>query len=529
MAHKLSQSVKNQSNKGRKSPHFRSFVAVPLLALVATTGFTLPTIAGAVDNETDGSETVVSEELQPSTEATEPTSDDPQDPEPAPVGASAEEVTESDPTLSSLNSSLSSNPEEDEGAAVNNENAVRGNEEESEEESESTRDDTRAMQVSCAPGSVYAINGTTGVITGYGNASGTLSLPTEATATSNTHRRVDMNSLAVAKDGKVYAIVRHYVYRQDISNPNDYYVAYKYDGTNWTAITDRIVTEQTESVIAGAVSPIENQYMWGYYQNVSRTLARFYIHRSINGVNTLVGYINVSRADDNNGDMAFDGQGNLTVVRGYGNHVDLFMIDKDELANANGGRLNTTKAISGQEIEITNVNGAAYDADGNIWIGNYQGMYKYDPRLETFVNGNNGQPLYVSTPNSYDLASCISPPTLEIRKALPKGRFNENTGGSQSEQFRLVIRYYKDLEDPNTEYDYAVGMTRGDGTDVAGGVVATVVKPGQRYKFTESVLEQLWDDNNEPISTYNPKGVTINDFTSTWECTYSDGSPLPHS
>ncbi|WP_171006987.1 SpaA isopeptide-forming pilin-related protein [Brevibacterium sp. 2SA] len=117
-----------------------------------------------------------------------------------------------------------------------------------------------------------------------------------------------------------------------------------------------------------------------------------------------------------NGDIAFDSQGNLFIVRGVGSTATVFSVTNDALAAARGGNIQASASGSIQTSNA-NVNGIAFDANGKVYLGGANEIWSYDmPQFTT--------PSRFSTAGgTTDLASCSSPATITLEKDV-RGRVN---------------------------------------------------------------------------------------------------------
>ncbi|WP_175954636.1 prealbumin-like fold domain-containing protein [Schaalia sp. Marseille-Q2122] len=243
-----------------------------------------------------------------------------------------------------------------------------------------------------------------------------------------------MNALGIGANAEDIYAIRHYEYRYDpYAELGEWdYVIYKYDhGANrWVRQTARTQSGLNVPYIAGAVQLNTGMFYFGTYDapgnvNTVRQL-RFRLYRfdPRNGSTQYLGSFATGRQlaagepynSAANGDMAFDDQGNLFVVRSgtrsYGSSIketSIHSITADALARANGGNIPASSTAPIRTDE--SVNGIAFDAHGRLYLGDATTVRQHDPidyeNLGVFKSGLTG---------SRDLASCASPATFRLRK-----------------------------------------------------------------------------------------------------------------
>lgn len=169
------------------------------------------------------------------------------------------------------------------------------------------------------------------------------------------------------------------------------------------------------SLVAGAVD-LASQSGRFYFGGFTSNGQQFKIYRYNPAANTFEykGYVDTSTGagSTNNGDIAFDSQGNLFIVRGSGRTTTIFSVTNDALAAAGGGKINASGSRG--VTTIGSVNGVAFDSQGKAYLGNSNTVASYD-----MPNWSN--PKTVTTgANSTDLASCSSPATITLEKDVKK-------------------------------------------------------------------------------------------------------------
>ncbi|SMY05233.1 LPXTG-motif cell wall anchor domain-containing protein [Brevibacterium aurantiacum] len=244
------------------------------------------------------------------------------------------------------------------------------------------------------------------------------------------------------------------------------------------------------SLVAGAVD-LASQSGRFYFGGFTSNGQQFKIYRYNPAANTFEykGYVDTSTGagSTNNGDIAFDSQGNLFIVRGSGTTTTIFSVTNDALAAAGGGKINASGSRG--VTTIGSVNGVAFDSQGKAYLGNSKTVASYD-----MPNWSN--PTTVTTgANSTDLASCSSPATITLEKDVKK---RVATG----DQFGLSL----------SQGGTVLGSTTTEGTNT--GVQSQRVGPlpvarGTAIRFAETAA-----------------GTTdLNKYASSYSCT-ADGTPI---
>lgn len=294
----------------------------------------------------------------------------------------------------------------------------------SEESSSAPEPFARAATLTCEPDSFYSIQG-----------GGSLRSVTGGTVTSV---GVDFgsgnywNGLGIAGNGVVWAIQRS----GDQDNNSRTATIYRYNPA--TGTVTRVVPNSFETSgnnIAGAVNLHTGDYYFGGWRTLgwgNNTTRTFYLYKVAAGASqvTTVGWFNdISTAGSANGDMAFDANGNLYVVRS-GTSTVIFTVTQATLAGANGNQLQrtATEPQSGNNM-LTNVNGIAFRSDGNIVLGNDTSAAAYNPTTWSRIGNSN---ITTQLGQSTDLASCTSPATFTLKKDISGRKYD-------ADQFKLTL------------------------------------------------------------------------------------------
>lgn len=345
------------------------------------------------------------------------------------------------------------------------------------------------------------------------------------------------NGLGIAPDGTVYAQGRFYR-----ANSARWVEVYRLrpGATSWESLgTLRYPIGDTTYWVAGGVDPTTGIYYFGKYKQSGwhywpayneyipkEIKLEFELYKfdpnnpGIRRVATVIPTETITVPDNIrfvedywfliNGDLAFDALGNLYIMNGHNLGTDFWTITADHLATASGtietdsmiqNRVNPY-AVSTQFMK--SINGIAFNIDGRLSLSTLTHHYKYNLTTGSFIDmgqtnppGTNGAS--ITERNHVDLASCTTPPTLEVRKELAGPRYN-------NEQFRLSIS-----RPDGSEYTVPKD-TEGTGRNVIGNVTATVIS-GETYGFGEEIVG-------------NPQ-ITSDAYRTTWECRDKNGYDLP--
>ncbi|MGO3023238.1 MAG: SpaA isopeptide-forming pilin-related protein [Brevibacterium sp.] len=187
-----------------------------------------------------------------------------------------------------------------------------------------------------------------------------------------------------------------------------------------------------------------------------------------------------------NGDIAFDTDGNLFIIRGSGSTTTVFSVTAANLANASGGAIPAAKSAG--FITNPNVNGVAFDAAGKAYLGTGDTITSYD-----MPNWSNKQSFASGTLSSTDLASCSSPATITLQKDVQGGR------AKADDQFGLS------LKQGGTELGTAT--TTGSATGIQEEIVGPLpAKRGAVISFSETA----------------ENGAVLGDYASSFACRVDD-------
>ncbi len=190
-----------------------------------------------------------------------------------------------------------------------------------------------------------------------------------------------------------------------------------------------------------------------------------------------------------NGDMAFDAAGNLFVVTNGvvngTNRTGIFSVKKADLdaarATAGSGEIPAQVTRPGSFGLSGQVNGLAFNSDGQVWVGSANGVWQGDPSNWTSSTGG-AKGWEYSAGWVTDLASCSSPPTLQLIKDVTD-RY------ADGDQFHLIIE--------RSGQTYAENTTTGDANGIQPDSVGPVpVMAGQQYTIRETDADYVDEDGN---------------------------------
>lgn len=339
------------------------------------------------------------------------------------------------------------------------------------------------VSITCEPGVVYSVSqaGQMREISGGSPKN----VGDAASGVSN------FNGLGIGTDGSaVYAYERNFNWLGSETG----LTVYRFNSsTGKWASTGKSVTVSGIGFIGGAVDLSTGRYYFGGYTS-SGTSFRLYVYDASTNAITYKGTIDTS-ADSGgaaNGDIAFDTNGNLFIVRGSGTTTTVFSVTSANLAKANGGTISSSKSAG--FTTNSNVNGVSFDAAGKAYLGTGDTITSYD-----MPNWSNKQSFASGSWSSTDLASCSSPATITLQKDVQGGR------AKSSDQFGLS------LKQGSTE----LGATTTTGTQT--GIQDEIVGPLPAKRGAEIVF-------SESAAT----GADLGNYASTYSCAV-DGKALSGS
>jgi fimbrial isopeptide formation D2 family protein/LPXTG-motif cell wall-anchored protein len=357
----------------------------------------------------------------------------------------------------------------------------------------------------CDPGYIYGVHRNGQIVYVDPNNNNTVKNLGNA---ANVSSDMNFNGLGIGTGGSPV-----YAYNRDGDGTDSRPMIYQFntsDGT-WKSTNTQVPQANSSGVvfIAGAVSLDSGHYFLGGYAGSGQSLV-FKLWEYTPGGNpaiTYKGYIAtpVGASDtNNNGDIAFDSNGNLFIVRGSGSTTTIYSVTASDLAAANGSASGPIPASPSNSVSGTSkdVNGVAFDYNGNGYLGSFNNLDSYDmPNWtnKTNITTNLGSSAQNNINNSTDLASCSSPPTISVQKDVPDGRVHAG------DQFKLTLNQ----QSAGTEIANAT-TTTGSPTGVQPGQIGPLpTKRNAALTFAESAAGT----------------TTMSDYNSTWNCLV-DGDQL---
>lgn len=355
-----------------------------------------------------------------------------------------------------------------------------------------------ASPFTCTPGVFYTLNAAGQVYRITSNSEG---LPNKTVVSSGLDfGDGEFNGLAVGNQGSVgYAFDRGIVSGSGASQTHNVKV---YETTSVGTVT--AVTGSTElnklgggrydasGLIAGGVSPTDptGSYYFGGYE-IAQTSERptrwaVYFHLwKMDATSHAVSYVGRITAQQNqsskpaggNGDLAFSAAGDLYVLWSDGqSKARIIPVTAGSLAAANGGVIPDQQTSTLTDLQAGQINGIAFDNRGRVLVQtSSEGtttVRLMDPDTGTTIPGS-ATGLSGMSGAGVDLASCNTPPTLELHK-------NVVDRSASGDQFELQI-----IRDGQSSGSLAT--TKGDllglQADYAGPVIAVA---GGTYHLIES-------------------------------------------
>lgn len=163
--------------------------------------------------------------------------------------------------------------------------------------------------------------------------------------------------------------------------------------------------------------PTGDLYFGGFeaapHAGVDEFRFQLYVYRAATNGFAALGYVwtGVSSSTGTaNGDLSFDNDGDLFIVRGGANETNLVVVTASALATAaasgSAGEIPSQRATTFQS-GLAGTNGLDFDSAGYAYLGNLTTIAKFDPT--TWAKKST---VTTSLSNSVDLASCLAPPTL---------------------------------------------------------------------------------------------------------------------
>lgn len=178
-----------------------------------------------------------------------------------------------------------------------------------------------------------------------------------------------------------------------------------------------------QTIVAGAVDLVTGNFLFGAYSRTSDTDTwKFYLwsyNPATKVISALGNFDTKLTLKPANGDMAFDANGNLYVVMGPTKQVAVFSVTAKTISDAQASGRNdpsyrfpaSATAVRSTEMDV--VTGISFNADGTVMLAAGNAMERYDPSTWTKISQVTNALI-----KSSDLASCVSPPTLTVKKNI---------------------------------------------------------------------------------------------------------------
>ncbi|MGO3067041.1 MAG: hypothetical protein ACTIIT_13525, partial [Brevibacterium linens] len=340
--------------------------------------------------------------------------------------------------------------------------------------------------LSCEPGVVYSVSGSGQLWRIAGGQ------PTEVGSPAKSVK--NFNGLGIGDKGSpIYAIERNYTTAWLRTYESGATVHQFNASTETWSSTGASVSVTGISFIAGAVDFSTGNYYFGGYSNYGRTFELYVFDSSTRKISKK-GTVRTSKnsSSSSNGDMSFDAEGNLYIVRGVEDATTVFRVGKDALAGS--GNQAFQPAVSGPFATSNKVNGVAFDADGAAYLGSSTDVMAFD-----MPDWSNKRTFSGDSGDGTDLSSCSTPATIKLVKNVQGGR------AKADDQFELSLK---------------------QGATSLGTAVTTGNLPGLQDRSDEEVVQL--PTKRGAVLNFSETGVgqtDLADYESQHSCTV-DGKPL---
>ena len=291
-------------------------------------------------------------------------------------------------------------------------------------------------QMSCAVGDIYSISATgqLELLSALGDSAGIAKIGAPAANVT----RFNGLGMGATPTQQIYAFNR---FGESASAGAQIYTFDPRQGS-WKVVpgaqfNSNTTDDKTNAYVGGAVDPGGAYWVGGYNSDGTQ----FYLRKLEAGGNVVKhsGRVTLPKpgilGSGINGDLAFDNAGNLYLVRGKGNRLEVFMVTKAQLAQAgNNGVISGATRVLLSDQSIASVNGIAYDASGRLYVASTDNFAYLGRDASGAVQAPVGLGLPGGSLSTTDLATCSFPPTVTIQKRLPDGR------AYPTDQFELSLR-----------------------------------------------------------------------------------------
>ncbi|MFI6643925.1 Ig-like domain-containing protein [Streptomyces sp. NPDC050504] len=259
-------------------------------------------------------------------------------------------------------------------------------------------------------------------------------------------------------------------------------------------------TARGDDGVPGTMGGVNPSNDWLYYGGqVEGETFRFAGYNP--DTNTVVGSVltaTLPGSPGNNGDLAFDRQGNMFAVVGGGSEAQIYRVD-GPMPTASGGTATGTP-VGSRIPDVNSLNSMAFGDDGYLYLYANNGFLKVDPSTGAVVRrGELSGPVQRLT----DLASWATPSTAELEVDLPQGRAKDG------DQFGVSLT--------------GGGITTGNTGETTGNETGT-----QDQESGEHVGPLIGLPGKTYTITQTAAGTTdLADYNTTWKCVdLNDGNKV---
>jgi uncharacterized repeat protein (TIGR01451 family) len=363
-----------------------------------------------------------------------------------------------------------------------------------------------ATQANAAPG-LLSCNGSTiySVERGSGDgADGTLNALTTSTVGGSSVTTTAVSSIPAGGAANALGITdggtAAYLVNQTATTANSA-VIHHYDALTGTWNTFTGSSDVSSRFVAGAVDPVNGVYYYASYApGTTSTPPIATIYGFDTNTNTaipgVIGTVALGDGDTTvgqNGDLAFDGAGNLYLLSSDTVNVAINIVHAPVPTTGSAGGVTLTSTLLSRFANTAEYVGIAFDNDGNLYAldftsGNVSQITKMNPSNGAILAGPTPLSANSQTFMNDDLGACSVNPTLVLQKNVT-GRF------SRGDQFGLSITG-GGLTIANT------ATTSGSATGLQSAKVGPVIAHAGVYTLSES----------------GASGASLRDYQTTYSC-----------
>jgi uncharacterized repeat protein (TIGR01451 family) len=309
---------------------------------------------------------------------------------------------------------------------------------------------TSATPADAAPG-LLSCNGSTiySVERGSGDgADGTLNALSTSTVGGSSVTATAVSSIPAGGNANALGITdggtAAYLVNQTATAANSA-VIHHYDALTATWNTFTGSSNVSSRFVAGAVDPVNGVYYYASYAPGTRStpaIATIYgfdttTNTAISGVIGTVALGDGNSTVGQNGDIAFDGAGNMYLLSSDTVNVAINIVHAPIPATGSAGGVTLTSTLLAKFANPAEYVGIAFDNDGNLYAldftsGNVSQITRLNPNNGTILAAPTALSANAQAFMNDDLGACSVPPTLVLQKNLTS-RF------SSGDQFGLSV------------------------------------------------------------------------------------------